>query len=211
MLRNGPTRSFWSFASLRSGAIALALTLLPLAARSQTAISKHPAQQAVNIQGRTLFESSCAVCHGLDGGGGEHAPNIGRASAAKALTDSDLSRIPHDGVPGKGMPAFNTLGNIKINSILSDLRFLQGKSKSLADTGNLDHGKEVFFGQGQRAICHAIGNGHFLSTDLSDFTLDHRPNEIRAAIVSPQEREGVPHTMVGVTAKSGQHFSGLID
>ena len=151
------------------------------------------------------------MCHGLDGGGGEHAPEIGRASAAKALKDSDLSRILHDGIPGKGMPAFATLGDLKLRSILSYLRFLQGEAEGQPDTGNPSQGKEVFFGKGQCADCHAIGgNGHFLSTDLSDYAHENSPNEIRAAIVSPQEREVMQHALVNVTTGSGQRFSGII-
>ena len=192
--------------------MALALIALESTAGAQTSISKNPAKRdAADTKGKTLFESSCAVCHGLDGGGGEHAPNIGRASAAKSLTDSDLGCILHDGIPGKGMPAFNALGDLKIRSILSYLRFLQVKTEAQPDIGNPLLGKELFFGKGQCADCHAMGGrGHFLSTDLSDFAYDHSPNEIRTEIISPQEQEAVPHTSVSVTTISGQRFSGLI-
>ena len=210
MLRTTPTRSFWFIGLLRAGSV-LALIGLPNTAGSQTSISKKPAHVVSNTKGKTVFESSCAVCHGLDGGGGEHAPNIGRASAAKTLTDSDLSRVLHDGIPGKGMPAFKTLGEIKLHSVQSYLRFLQAKTEARAVTGNPSHGKELFFGKGQCADCHAIGgNGRFLSTDLSDYAYDHNPNEIRAAIVSPQEQEVIHHTSVNVETNAGQHFSGFI-
>ena len=127
------------------------------------------------------------------------------------LTDSDLGRILHDVIPGTGMPAFNTLGDLKIRSILSYLRFLQVKTEAQTDTGNPNQGKELFFGKGQCADCHAMGGkGRFLSTDLSDFAYNHNPSEIRIAIVSPQEQEGVPHTSVSVTTSSGQRFFGLI-
>ena len=201
-----PTRSFRFFALLRASGIVLALVVLPSTAGSQAAVLRNPASRVASTKGKTLFESSCAVCHGLDGGGGEHAPSIGRSSAAKSLTDSDLGRILHDGIPGTGMPrAFNTLGDLKIRSILSYLRFLQVKTEAQTDTGNPNQGK------GQCADCHAMGGkGRFLSTDLSDFAYNHNPSEIRIAIVSPQEQEGVPHTSVSVTTSSGQLFFGLI-
>ena len=207
-----PTRSFRFFALLRASGIVLALVVLPSTAGSQAAVLRNPASRVASTKGKTLFESSCAVCHGLDGGGGEHAPSIGRSSAAKSLTDSDLGRILHDGIPGTGMPrAFNTLGDLKIRSILSYLRFLQVKTEAQTDTGNPNQGKELFFGKGQCADCHAMGGkGRFLSTDLSDFAYNHNPSEIRIAIVSPQEQEGVPHTSVSVTTSSGQRFFGLI-
>jgi len=189
----------------------LALITMPGTTRSQTLVSRKPSNVGANIKGKALFESSCAVCHGIEGGGGEHAPGIGRASAAKTLTDSDLSSILHEGIPDKGMPAFETLGDLKIHSILSYLRFLQGKTEAQTDTGNPSRGKEVFFGKGQCGDCHAIGgNGHFVSTDLSDYAHDHNPIEIRTAIVDPREQEDAPHALISVTTISGQHFSGLI-
>ena len=210
MLRKSPTRSFWFIGLLRAGAV-LALICLPNTAGSQTSISKIADHVVSSSKGKTVFESSCAMCHGLDGGGGEHAPNIGRASTAKTLTDWDLSRILHDGIPGKGMPAFKTLGEIKLHSVQSYLRFLQAKTEARAVTGNPSHGKELFFGKGQCADCHAMGGtGRFLSTDLSDYAFDHNPNEIRAAIVSPQEQEVMHHTSVNVETNAGQRVSGLI-
>lgn len=211
MLRNSPTRSFCFFGLVGAG-IVLAIVALPSVAASQTSIVKTHASRAVSTKGKTLFESSCAVCHGLDGGGGgEHAPNIGRASGAKSLTDSDLGRILYDGIPGKGMPAFNVLGDLKIRSILSYLRLLQAKTEAQTDTGNPKQGKEVFFGKGQCADCHAMsGSGHFLSRDLSDYAYDHKADDVRAVIVNPQEQEAAPHILASVATNAGQHFSGLI-
>ena len=106
---------------LRVAGIALAAATLSSVAVSQTNL-KTSVTQTAHSKGKSLFESTCAVCHGLDGGGGEHAPNIGRASAAKSKSDSDLTRILHDGIPSKGMPPFNSLGDLKLQSILSYLQ-----------------------------------------------------------------------------------------
>ncbi len=211
MLRNRPTRSFCFFGFVRAGIVLAIVAVLPSVAGSQTSILKAHVNRAANTNRKTLFESSCAVCHGLDGGGGEHAPNIGRASAAKSLTDSDLSHILHAGIPGKGMPAFNALGDLKIRSILSYLHFLQATTEARADTGDPRQGKEVFLGKGQCADCHAMGgNGHFLSTDLSDYAYDHNADDIRAMIVNSREQEAAPHILASVATNAGQHFSGLI-
>jgi cytochrome c oxidase cbb3-type subunit 3 len=210
MLRNSPTRLLWFLGLLRAATV-FALVALPGPAGPQTSISRGPMYRVDNTKGKALFRSSCAVCHGLDGGGGEHAPNIARASAAKLLTDSDLNRILRDGIPGKGMPAFKTLGEIKLHSVQSYLRFLQVKTAGKADTGNSMQGKELFFGKGQCSGCHAMGgDGRFISTDLSDYAYDHNADEIRAAIVSPQEQEAMPHTSVNVTTNAGRRISGFI-
>ena len=196
-------------ALLRAASIAIAV--LCSTAVSQTSNVKKPGVQVANSKRNKLFESSCAVCHGLDGGGGEHAPNIGRASAAKSKSDSDLARILRDGIPNKGMPPFRSLGDPKLRSILLYLRLLQAKSDSRADTGNPVQGKQLFFGKGQCSDCHAMhGEGRFLSTDLSDFAYDHDPSDIRIAITSQREQQVMPHTLVHVTTNSGQQFFGVI-
>src|ERR1043166_5931797 len=59
--------------------------------------------------GRRSFESRCAGCHGLDGRGGERAPDIARNAKVRAHTDAELRKIIHDGVPGTGMPGFRML------------------------------------------------------------------------------------------------------
>jgi cytochrome c oxidase cbb3-type subunit 3 len=178
-------------------------------ALSQTSNVKSPESRTTNGEGKNLFETTCAVCHGL--GGGEHAPAIGRGSAAKSKSVSELARIVSDGIPANGMPSFNILNDLNLRAILDYLRFLQAKSKNRGDTGNSVHGKEVFFGKGECADCHAMhGEGHFLSTDLSDFAYDHDANDIRAVIANPQEQEVAPHTLARVMTNSGQEFDGII-
>ena len=187
------------------------LAALSSTAVSQTSNLKSHETQGANRKGKSLFESSCAMCHGLDGTGGEHAPSIGRASAAKSKPDSQLARILRDGIPGKGMPSFNRLGDRKLGSILSYMRFLQGKNGARFISGDPARGQQLFFGKGQWADCHAMhGEGRFLSTDLSDFAYDHDPSDIRAAVIDPQEQEAERHVLARVTTNSGQQCSGVI-
>ena len=47
-----------------------------------------------------LFDSNCGSCHGSDGRGGEHGPDIATAPDVQRLADSDLIAIAKDGVPG---------------------------------------------------------------------------------------------------------------
>ena len=206
---NGSPRSFELSRWLRIGGIALALTLLPDAMVAQTPNPIVPLNQLAPSQGKNLYESSCSVCHGLDGSGGEHAPGIGRTSGAKGMPDSELIQIVQDGISSEGMPSFSTLDTLKIQSIVSYIRFLQGKSDAPGDTGNPTEGKQLFFGKGRCADCHAMhGEGRFLATDLTDFAYDNDANDIRAAIVNSQEQKALP--FAHVTASAGRQFSGVI-
>src|ERR1700677_4023025 len=46
-----------------------------------------------NVDGKQVFESRCAGCHGLDGRGGERAPDIASSEKTQRRSDEDLSRI----------------------------------------------------------------------------------------------------------------------
>ena len=73
-----------------------------------------------SVDGRQIFNSSCATCHGLDAKGGEHAPNITRIDQ-----NEDLAAIIKLGVAGKGMPAFsNSLNGAQIHAVAQYLRSL---------------------------------------------------------------------------------------
>ena len=48
---------------------------------------------AADVQGPTLFDSNCGSCHGSDGRGGEHGPDIATDPDVQRLADSDLVEL----------------------------------------------------------------------------------------------------------------------
>ena len=188
----------------------IALLLLFVAAGNTQFAAAQDAPSSRKGRGHELFETACAVCHGLDGAGGEHAPNIARASRARSLPDGELLQIIREGILGKGMPAFNNLGDEKIRAILRELRELQGRSATRMESGSPSNGKELFFGKAGCADCHAMnGQGRFVSTDLTDYGYAHDSDEIQDAILRPQG-QGIPAVAsVIVTTNSGGQVTGL--
>jgi alcohol dehydrogenase (cytochrome c) len=73
--------------------------------------------------GPAAYQKSCAVCHGADANGGEHAPSIMTSLATK--NDEEVSSIIRDGVPRKGMPAFKQLPEAEVRVLVGYLRTLQ--------------------------------------------------------------------------------------
>jgi alcohol dehydrogenase (cytochrome c) len=78
--------------------------------------------RAQTTEGRPSFQSRCSGCHGTDGNGGEHGPSI--LAAVQSRTESDLRTFLHDGVPARGMPAFNTVPDPEMTALVSFLRTL---------------------------------------------------------------------------------------
>src|SRR5580698_9579650 len=81
-----------------------------------------------DLRGKSAFELRCATCHGLDGLGGEHAPDVIRRSAVRALSDQALLNLIHDGIPELGMPGFPDMSQEDRHGIVAYMRFLQGNS-----------------------------------------------------------------------------------
>src|SRR5579859_2691818 len=124
--------------------------------------------KATTDLGRTMYNSSCAGCHGLDGSGSDKAVDISGSAKVRHLTDAQLSGIISNGVPGTGMPAFHSLSEKQISTLVDYLRQLQGKSETRTLPGDAKRGRGIFFGKGECSGCHTIsGEGGFLGPDLS--------------------------------------------
>lgn len=162
--------------------------------------------------GQQLFSSRCAGCHGLDGRGGEHAPNIATSDNVQRLADKDLARIVRNGIPAAGMPAFGSSFNEdQVKQIVSYLRVLQGRGQTVKIAGNPEKGRSLFYGSAECSACHTVnGQGGFLGADLSAYGASHSPNAIRDAILNPGKERDPRHGTIIVTTRTGQKYTGLV-
>jgi cytochrome c oxidase cbb3-type subunit 3 len=159
--------------------------------------------------GAEIFSSSCAGCHGLDGRGGERAPNIATQPAVQQLSDTDLMRIIQQGIVGTGMPAFHSLQTPEVKAVVAYLRTLQGTGNALKLPGNPERGKTLFLGNAGCSTCHMVnGAGGFIASDLSKFAGTHSVEQIRNAITNPTiDRQS---RMAIATTRNGEKYSGRI-
>jgi putative heme-binding domain-containing protein len=169
-----------------------------------------PPSQAI-AEGRQAFESRCAGCHGLDGRGGERAPDVATRPGVQRLSNADLFKIIQRGMPAAGMPSFAVLDGSRINALVDYLRLLQGKIGGAKVAGDPQKGKTLFYGKARCAECHMIdGVGGFIAADLSAYGRTRAPDEIREAITKPNKDGGTSRGIVTVTTRSGQNFSGVL-
>jgi cytochrome c oxidase cbb3-type subunit III len=157
------------------------------------------------LRGKGVFEMRCATCHGLDGLGGEHAPDVIRRSAVRALSDQALFNLIHDGIPELGMPGFRDMSKEDGHAVVAYLRLLQGNSAGGYMRGDPVRGQNLFFGKAGCSACHS--RGQFVVEDLLGFARDHQVDEIREAILRPTGSR--PETATAV-ARDGRKFSGMI-
>jgi cytochrome c oxidase cbb3-type subunit III len=161
-------------------------------------------------RGKQLFSSNCGACHGLDGRGGERAPDIATVSEVQQMSDLKISHIIESGVPGTAMPSFRSLGKPGIKAVVSYLRTLQGKGRVSSLPGDATAGKALFFGTAGCSKCHmAAGVGGFIASDLSAFGRDRAVAELRRAITNPRSDNGSRSRTVIAFTRTGQKYVGV--
>jgi putative heme-binding domain-containing protein len=166
---------------------------------------------AAGVQGSMLFDSNCGSCHGSDGRGGEHGPNIATAPDVQRLADSDLIAIAKNGVPATGMPAFGWLGQENLTAIVQYLRTLQGRQINIKFPGNPKSGEALFFGGARCSECHMVnGKGGFIGSDLSLFGADESASHIRSVILDPERNLPSQKKATTVVTHTGQKFTGML-
>ncbi|HEX4808512.1 MAG TPA: PQQ-binding-like beta-propeller repeat protein [Bryobacteraceae bacterium] len=86
------------------------------------------AQNQAGEAGYRRYESSCSLCHGSDGTGGEFGPNI--SVRLPKLDDEQLTTVIHEGLPKKGMPAFPNIEQEKLGELIAFLRSLKPRESA---------------------------------------------------------------------------------
>jgi len=183
---------------------------------SQAAQQKLPQHTSVSTRGKQIFASACGGCHGLDGRGGERAPNIAESQKVQKLSDPQIFHIIENGVPGTGMPAFHSLAHSDVQAVIAYLHSLQGAKRTgtqrtLKPPGDPDRGEIIFFGKAGCSGCHmAAGKGGFIASDLSGYARSHAVEQIRSAIASPAPGSDRQARLVTATTRGGEKYVGRI-
>lgn len=178
-------------------------------ANSKTSTRTAHVQNADIQNARSIFAATCSGCHGLDGTGTQRAPNIVSNPQIQKLSSEELHQIISHGVPGAGMPAFQSLGNPTITSLVSYLQTLQGNNRAAPLPGDPKRGEKVFFGSGQCGSCHMVaGRGGFIGPDLTPYGQTHTAEKIKQAINNPAQRDSIKKVVTAVTSEA--EFRGVV-
>ncbi|HEY6990861.1 MAG TPA: c-type cytochrome [Bryobacteraceae bacterium] len=196
---------FWKLVRLLNCAASLSVFSAGVFAQPQ-------AKATDSAAGAQIFSSRCSACHGLDGRGGEHAPNVATEPRIQSMSDAALSKIIRNGIPGAGMPGFgSSLSDTQIGAVLKELRALQRSGSNNPLTGDAARGRTLFFGKAGCSECHMVnGKGGFLAADLSGYGGRNSAEAIRQVIVDPNKNFDGRRGAVSVTTRSDRTFRGII-
>ncbi len=160
------------------------------------------AQTSAVEQGKAIFRSNCAFCHGLTGRGGRGPDLVSRPTR-------DLKSVVLNGVPGTTMPAFHFEAD-ELEALASYVRHLSGgEVTSTPVAGDPAAGRQVYQRSGC-AGCHRIGDqGSVYGPELTRIGAGRSAAYIRESLVNPsadipQEYEGV-----SVLTKEGRRITGV--
>ncbi len=141
--------------------------------------------------GKQLYQSRCAGCHGEDGLGGGHGPNIVELSRPRAATKVAVRGVILKGIPDGGMPAFK-VSTREADLLSTFVMTLKASAKAPAPAtsvavdaaaGNPQAGERFFFGNGGCSTCHMVqGKGGVIGPDLSAVGRDRRPAQIEQSL-----------------------------
>ncbi len=158
------------------------LSLLLLVVGGGFALTQHP-DSAIN-EGAKLFAQNCSACHGDTAKGGR-APDLTSGQWKHGGTDEDLKRNIIKGIPGTQMPAI-ALSEAEVKKVIAFLRSLSSAAKSGGLAGNLESGRQLFFGSAKCSSCHMFGGrGDILASDLTDVRNRHQTPQLAKRMQSP--------------------------
>jgi cytochrome c oxidase cbb3-type subunit 3 len=156
-------------------------TLSRFEGRSVEELAKDPAAHTI---GRNLFVNNCAVCHGADGHGALHFPNLADKDWKWGGDPATIEASIAGGRTGVMAPWKDVLGATGVDDAVAYVLTLSGRS---AAGGNAAHGKELF--TTYCGVCHGEngqGNPALGAPNLTDSIWLHggSPQQIRETILN---------------------------
>ena len=157
--------------------------------------------------GKRVFDSQCALCHGIGGTGGR-GPALTTAKMRHAADGSALIDVIVGGVEGSSMPAFWFLGERPIFQVAAYVRSLSKNPATEKVPGDPSRGKALFAAKGCTG-CHIVdGEGKAFGPELTEIGARRSPTFLRESLFDPGASVADEFVMVRVKTRAGQNVSG---
>ncbi len=158
-------------------------------------------------QGRSLFQTHCAYCHGARGDGGRGA-DLTVGQYRRGGSDVELFATIRNGIPGT-MPAV-AVSDDEVWMMTAFVKKLGSPGLYEKAQGDAISGKAIYEGKGKCAGCHSIGrNGGSLGPDLSDVGRRRTLEYLEESLVNPSADVPVRYRAIEVITKTGQPVAGI--
>lgn len=156
--------------------------------------------------GKLNFEGHCALCHGIDGGGGR-GPSLRRVKLTRAADDDALKSLIENGIAPE-MPAAWFLAPEEIANVAAYVRTL-GKVSPEALPGDPARGKAIYARSGCSG-CHILaGEGSGYGPELTDVGARRGSSRLRETLQNSAKTIPEDFLFVEATIASGQTIRGI--
>jgi cytochrome c oxidase cbb3-type subunit 3 len=136
----------------------------PQEAKQSSTTERKSYPVALVQSGDALFQQNCSFCHGRNAGGGAGGTDLRGSKLVTEDVDGDkIGAVVRSGRPEKGMPHFD-FSDQQIASLMAFIHTQQNnaltwgrRSVDVSDlqTGNVEAGRQYFYGVGGCANCHS--------------------------------------------------------
>ena len=177
-----------------------ALVLLPLS-------SAQPNEGALD-QGKAIFRSNCAFCHGLTAQGGR-GPNLISSALLHGTSDDAIKNVITRGVPGTTMPSFD-MQKDDLGNLVLFLRSLSGSNSTATKVpGDAVAGEKIYARDGC-SNCHRIGSaGSIYGPELTRIGAGRSLDYLRESLLDPSADIAENYGGVTVVTKEGRRVTGV--
>src|SRR5260370_35945535 len=103
--------------------------------------------------GKRQYLARCVNCHGEDGSGGRHGPNIVDVQRPRATSQEAVRTLILKGIPDGGMPAFQ-ISDEEAGAIPAYVMRLKQPARVGASPGDSVAGERCFAAEGKDARLH---------------------------------------------------------
>lgn len=157
-------------------------------------------------QGERIYKAQCALCHGIDGGGGT-GPTLQRPVLTRAPDSDALYALIRGGVPGRMPGAW--LSEAETWQAAGYVRSL-GRVESEDLPGDAAAGQRLYAGKGGCTSCHIVdGEGGSLGPDLTSIGDVRGARHLRQSLLDPGAALPEGQLLITAVKKDGGKIEGL--
>lgn len=158
--------------------------------------------------GKRVFDSQCALCHGIGGTGGR-GPALAAVKLRHASDGQELIDLVVGGIEANGMPAFWFLGERPAFQVAAYVRSIGSQVEKTAIAANAEHGAVLYQDNGC-AGCHVVnGAGSAYGPELSDVGARRSSNFIKESLLDPNASLPLGFAMVRAASHGGAAVTGV--
>ena len=185
----------------------IVLLMAPLFAAPQSQQANQSKMEKTDMaDGKQTFERHCAVCHGIDGGGGR-GPRLNRPRLSHAPDDAALRTVISQGLQ-PAMPDAWFLNDQEVANVAAYVRSL-GTVPAEPLRGNFARGAAVY-AKSACATCHILaGEGVGFGPDLTQVGERRSPSHIRKVVLNPGSALPENFLLVKIVTSSDKIVQGI--